>query len=442
MTEITQLKKSFEQNGFCQILLDINVTTWKLSAGAGIRPLIQLSNMQTYWVNKSFLMINQQMILDNILESGIYVYPDTNDVINFYYPESVYSLIDQNTQSVTQLEDQLEAIYNGNDNINQINRIGTASPSMYFLQNANENPVGGGYPKVENVIDTESPFKDILRYLTRFSNTQTLNESNFRFEATEVRTNRPTLVSIGFWVKKSQFTGIGFSNNMFFASYTHSPVVLIVDDILISQLVDGDVGTKTIGTITSDLFDSTREMYKAFEVGDWCQIIVNYKSIVWNVDETTKWKYGFGFNNQQSKWVNQSKDYANLQISEGKELPIGINVIEDVAGLTTVYPQSFDSLTKSIEQSKQEITQLDEQIQSLSKKTNLLVYDKNDNAISYVQSPFNSTYDFRLYFVAKRTATSNNNPCFNFSSASLVNKKYISGNGCAFKRGRYNPRKL
>ena len=176
---------------------------------------------------------------------------------------------------------------------------------------------------------------------------------------------------------------------------------------------------KITNNVTSDLFDSTREMYKAFEVGDWCQIIVNYKSIVWNIASGITWKYGFGFNYQQSKWINQSKDYVNFQISEGKELPVGIFVIQDINNSMIAFPASFKYMNNIIDQ-------LDEQIQTLSKKTNLLVYDKNSNANSYVQSPFNSTYDLRLYFVAKRTATSNDNPCFNFSSVSLINKTTLA----------------
>lgn len=313
--------------------------------------------------------------------------------------------------------------------INQVGSLNSVTPSMFFLQDAPESMEPGGYPMVENIIDLVSPFSETIGYLTRFTNTQTTNASNFRFESTEARLSRPTLISISFWVEKSQFASMNFSNVIFIASYNPS-VKILSNSVAVSDAVKGEVGVRTTTAITSPIINATRELYKAFEKDGWCQIKINFKDIEWIIPTTTKWMYGFGFNNMQTRWVNASLDYVNFQISENIEVPDGVVVLRDITNSLLQIPQSFKGLEKYLDEkiyeNSSKLADLQEDVSKIdviTQKPNKFVYDKSGNGVSYIESQFSEQYDFRIEFVVNSIS---GNRCFGFKTAKLIDKATLA----------------
>lgn len=98
--------KTYDDDVFCKILLDINVREWKVTDEyKGLRPYIIFNQQQPKWINKSIYLINPQLLLDSAsYNSGIYVCPDRENVVNFYYPVSIKTEIDNINNRIDGLE--------------------------------------------------------------------------------------------------------------------------------------------------------------------------------------------------------------------------------------------------------------------------------------------------------------------------------------------------
>ena len=288
-------------------------------------------------------------------------FKDAENIIDFEHPKSIQTKI-QNVEAelavaegdilnlgveLVRVEDKInnkfKLLASGVDAINQIPDIGNEDISIAFLKNSVENPAPVGYPKVENVPDTDSPFKGILDNLTRFTNTQTVAGVSYRHETTEHRTNIPTTISISYWVNKTQILDINeaFKFNIFVSSYTPAPVLINQLDLLVGITIRSALREKTIKSITETAFDGVLTTYKAAEIDGWVQLIHIVSDITWKLPVGESWKYGLGFGFVQPLWTNKSLDFANFQIVEDKPIPEGVYVLQDVSESVTPYPPTF-----------------------------------------------------------------------------------------------------
>ena len=131
-------------------------------------------------------------------------------------------------------------------------------------------------------LDTESPTKDILPYKRVFYNTLAADKAtNFSDFYLQIGTKRPSIVSISYWAKKSEWADIWKSDAIYSSYFGLAPFEFENP----SQILTGVELQKTV-TPNIDEYSSATAILKVIETKtingiEFIRIGVTYKNIVW-----------------------------------------------------------------------------------------------------------------------------------------------------------------
>jgi hypothetical protein len=214
---------------------------------------------------------------------------------------------------------------------------------------------------------------------------------------------RPSIISLGFWVKKTQFESI-------YPSLFTTILSLATININPTNVLLGTPVSTTTNNTGVDFSSVTTTMTKIAEVGDYIRIRLTFSSIVWR--ETfagTTIPYYFTFNNA---------------VSSGKELEfIDFTVLfnTEING-SIVYPDGAtifgtDTLLSVISN----VTKIKNDIIDLQPKNNNLKLTKSGDYI-YLSSEYDATKNIVKKVQYNRAATFANNSNVNFVSSYLALK--------------------
>lgn len=307
----------------------------------------------------------------------------------------------------------INSLFTSYTSINQFVGVGTANPEGLF-SNRDES---ANAPKVQNIIDESSPFKDILGYCTKLSNTIQSNATSYVSTGIDYIKSRPNTIKFSFFTRKADWNEIDEGFMLGFGLYSYSPSILYTQILF-------DIKNVLAGTIINDSNDGTAfnceyTISKGFDDGEYCQILLAMDVTGWKLSEDAGLRPLLQLSKQQTKWVNKSFLMINQQLVLDDEVPTSVFVCPDIDNVIDFYyPDSFD---KRIEKLDKQIKDISDNIQSVQ-KANKFVYSAEQDGVSYIISPFNSTHNIRVEFVCKRSYSLNNNPCFNFKGVYLIDK--------------------
>ena len=146
--------------------------------------------------------------------------------------KAVTDEIAQLADDVNELSGSVETEVSRLNNLNTVgypinyfigNGLSSTSPK-YLFYNRDELATN---PKLENIVDVDSPFKDILGYVAKISNTYETNPNvSFLTSTSSYIGVIPERMDVSFWTKDSDFDSIleGFTPSWGF--YSYSPTVL------------------------------------------------------------------------------------------------------------------------------------------------------------------------------------------------------------------------
>lgn len=297
--------------------------------------------------------------------------------------------------------------------LNQFVGIGTANPKLFM--NRDEKTTN---PKVENVVDDDSPFKDILGYYTVLSNTKTTGGTSFFSTSSDYIKERPKNIQFSFFTKKDDWDGILDGFELGLGLYSYKPTVLTADiKFDVKKVISGE---NIVGNLDAKTLNCNYTAKRGYNDDKYCQIILDIDVITWKLPEEAGIRPSIQLSWQQTKWINKSFVMINQQLLLDNRIGSGVFVCPDIENVIDFYyPETIDDrLNKHDEQ----IKDLYNRTKSQTKK-NVLLYNSDEDAFSYITSPFNEDYDIELEFVCRRSYALSKNPCFNFNAVYLVNKK-------------------